>query len=705
MATDTQYKEFILENVIKQILTNGDTPTIELIDSMYNSLVIGKDFTQPQFDNVAAEVASLESASAQKYNDTNKEIWIDLDIAYQSTIENTKNTVDAFDRWRSEAVALEGKLKSLDARITNLLSTQLNKNAYYITEVFHDTTQVDLSQTSAYVNLNNNNVLINTSDNNPNKINLNYLSPDNITFTVLSRQALQNVSTAPGADLINTVNDTDNFWQSRIYVSSNSQPITTELVIKLSDSGIAISKISCDLHCANTNSAIQITPLTSTDGINFTQLNTNNITVSVTDNGFWVFPSITVTHVKFVMTKAGFDFIDGNSYIYEFGMEDISFYNLSFDTEFNELLISNSLFVPDKNDIPIPYHSATLTTCDDIPSNTNILYYLAALQNEDDTPVWVPVSSVDGFNLIYPNTINFGDKQTIELKNVMISFDTNGNIGFINPGANFTITNLVSDNVVNTVFTASNTRYILSNSNDRVLNYEIDGNLTIVNDSVKIFRNVGARGDTLLVRGIQRGWSFSDPYYSCAFEIKNTNGVSIDFGQQSVIIDNVQVNGVAKIATGIHTIKITKNNWVNVPAGIVDVTVLKATALYPYNHKLLIEGYTLNDPQNIYQGADTFAGYYMNEISIVDFISSAEDNDYTVFATDIDAPIVGKDTPSTVFVIKSNENMSDALDELFTIRFDVQNQFYNYIKFKAVLSTSDSTITPYLQSYKIKLSS
>ena len=94
----------------------------------------------------------------------------------------------------------------------------------------------------------------------------------------------------------------------------------------------------------------------------------------------------------------------------------------------------------------------------------------------------------------------------------------------------------------------------------------------------------------------------------------------------------------------------------------------------------------------------------MTQVSIYDLCNNVQSDDYSKFAIDIDAniPAISKG-PSTIFVVKSNENYSDFLDELFTVRFDFKNLLYKYIKFKAQLNTQDSGVTPNLDGYKLKI--
>ena len=61
---------------------------------------------------------------------------------------------------------------------------------------------------------------------------------------------------------------------------------------------------------------------------------------------------------------------------------------------------------------------------------------------------------------------------------------------------------------------------------------------------------------------------FSEPYYISNIEINNENGLLVDFGDQLIILDNTPTKGRITVPHGIHNIKIHKNNWVNISAGL-----------------------------------------------------------------------------------------------------------------------------------------
>lgn len=704
MSIADTYKNEILEEIIRQILDEGITLSLAEIETRYQAFVSNKDLSKPLFNSEDALIISAESFSVKKYNTTNQEVHRDLVVLYKELLNITDDSIKSFDRWRTEILSMQSQIRNLNTRIDNLLRTQIDKTSNFIIENFVDTLQIDLTNTTAFINLNDHTVSLSTSNNNPTRLLLNNLDDTHVQFTVLSRNNLRSVvNVTPPA---NALNDQNDFWQTRVLINDSRNTITSELKVQLSNVAVPISRIVFTTHSSNSGGPIQITPLISNDGINFTQLNTSNVTLSVETKGVWSFPSIDVFVVKFIMTKTGYDTIEDNNFVYEFGAQDISFFNENFSSDITQVLISNTLSALDRNNNPKEFDSVELEVCERLPTGTNIDYFISALSAANDIPTWISVDHVNKDPALHPKKINFGNINNITINNIKVSFDSTGSANLINPGANFSLVTLSSGNKIITAKLAPNARYILVNSNERILDYEIDQSVSILENSIEIFRNVGNKGNIDLVRNVQAGWTYQEPYYISAIEINDGNGVLIDFGDQQIILDNAFVKGRATIPHGIHVIKVHKNNWVNIPAGLLTMEQLKANdPLFPFNHKHLIEGYSLSLQENPYLGVDIFAGYYMKQVSIYDLNNNVKDDDYAKFAIDKDVniPSINKN-PSTVFVVKSNENYSDFLDEQFTVRFDVKNQLYKYLKFKAELTTNDNTVTPNLDGYKLKIS-
>ncbi len=703
MSISQTYSEVILEKIIRDILDEGIALSVSEIETRYNAFVSNQDLSEPLFNIDIAVVDVGESNTTTKQNQTNIEIARDLAVLYKELFSITDDSIKSFDRWRTELLLQQAQIRKLDSRITNLLRTQIERNTHFIIDNFENTSLIDTDNTTALISLKENTIALNLSNTDPTRITLNNLLSNNVEFSVLTRQNLQSVIDAPGGSPINAFFDVNNFWQTRVTMKTGNFPVTCELKVKITSTIEQVSKIVFKLHSANTSGAIQITPLISSDGANFSTLNVSNPTQSVSDTGTWSFPSIEVSVIKFVMTKTGYDVLENNNYTYEFGAEEIAFYNENFEPNLVQQLITTPLFAPDLDGNPIEFDSVTIETCERIPDNTSINYFISPLSTPNGTPIWTQIEPATRSNNVFPSQRNFGNIDNVTLTDFMVSFDSTSEL--INPASTFFVIDFSSGIPITNQQTFNDRRYVFLNSNERILDHQINNSSNVVLDSVEIFRNVGARGDVTLVRNLQRGWSYVDPFYITNVEVFSENGLSIDFGDQQIIIDNNSSHGKVLLSKGIHNIKINKNNWIPLLSGIVSLDNLKnIDKLFPFNHKYLIEGYSLPEIDNPYKGVDIFAGYYMKQVSIYDLSVNVTEDDYSKFAIDQDIAFEGKES-NIVFVVKSNENYSDFLDELFTIRFDIANQLYKYLKLKVEFLTTDSSVTPNLDGYKLKIAS
>jgi len=146
-----------------------------------------------------------------------------------------------------------------------------------------------------------------------------------------------------------------------------------------------------------------------------------------------------------------------------------------------------------------------------------------------------------------------------------------------------------------------------------------------------------------------------------------------------------------------------------------------ADSLYPYNHRYLVEGlaypsaYPSTDEQT-YRGFDIIAEHFMKEVSPFDLISNVASNDYSKFALDKDVADTGRlldgvaaaaaeQAPNNAFLLKIDGTNPDFVNEEFMLRFKSANSLFTYLRFKAELSTTDSKITPSVDSFRIKIAS
>lgn len=738
MSIDKTYNELLIEDFLKKKIEAGEFSTIIKLRHELLSYFESLDLSIPQFNAENHKVQYQEESSANKLNNTFKTIHTDLRVLYKE-MQNLGDTATiTYERYRLEAEALERRLENLENRIENLLLLAQDTDGYhsFFIDNFSDNYWVDQDNTTANVDSATQIVSIKPANSTPTRIYLEDLISTDVSFKIRSTIDFINRTDATNSELTYPFKQAHQAWSTTLNTKS-SRPMTCELWIKLANEPIDLNSIYIELNDSCRSSLLNITPLYSIDNYTFTQLPTVGYTQDIRSSCLFSFDKIKAKYIKFLLTKNGPDpGLSTDDKSYQFGFKEISFYNEGFTRNSSQVMVSRPIYIKDSlTNEPVEFSKIVLEACERVEAGTSINYFVA-VSNDVEFPTtnitWHPISPVSHAMPNYPTILDLGDISDYEVS-PSIAYDLMAENDFINPSASF---HLLSYDVglIDDIVDSTTTRYMFTNSDERILNYQlkdssysgsgIGGKLNIDENSIIIFRNVGERGlqaeeETSQVRSVHRGWGFKDPYYTCIIEIKNPIGISIDFGDQGIIIDEKFYTGVVDATVlsgkesdskGLHLIKIHKDNWLAVPSNLNSLDALKTEdLLYPYNHKLLIEGYSYgpsyqSNEEQIYKGVDLFAEFLMKKISIFDLIGSVAAGSFKYFALDKDAnnTHVNGNKPTQVFVIKVDEDNPDFQNEKFVLRFKQVNQKFKYLRFKAELSTQKNSITPILDSYKIK---
>jgi hypothetical protein len=737
MAIETTYRELIISDYLKDSLSRGVTVSASDVEDSLEELVEELDLSTPQFVASGHYVDRYGNSSASKANDTFNAMRQDLRVLYKEMLRLGKVSTETYERWAVESSAIEKQLVDLEDRIENLLllTQDTEGNFAILVDNFTDVTQVDLDETDTRVDLKAGMVNMQPSSAGATRVFLNDLdAARDVSFKVRTTIDFLGRVDAEGSDLANVFHQSSQTWWTSVQMK-RPRPVTAELTIRLSSTGpVNISRIFMELHDSGQSGPVQVTPLYSIDNINFSQLPTNTITQEVRSTASFSFREVEAQWVKFLITKQGPDPVSGQAaFSYQFGFKEISFYQEGFVKDEVQTLVTKPLWVADEDGTPLEFEKLTLDVCEREEEDTDIKYFITT-SNVATVPVssntaWTPISPTSRAQPLYPHIVTVGATTENEYgddETVRISYDSTAASGFVNPAVGFQLLeDDGSGDVQDTAVTATSRRYAFRNPADRILNYQIKDDVTIDWRSLQIFRNVGEQGLvktdlSAQVRKTQRGWGFDDPWYSCVVEILDPEGIEVDFGDQPVVIDEIRytgkvaenvLTGKSASATGIHRIKIHKNNWKHVTPGANTLDSLKALdSLYPYNHKLLIEGYSYGSsypsasPQ-VYAGMSLFAEHLMQRVSIFDMLYNITPGSYKYFATDLDAPgtHTGGNDPTTVFVAKCDTENPDFQNERFVIRFNLVNQLRKYLRLRIDFSTEDPKVSPACYSYKIKL--
>lgn len=725
MAIRDTYAEIIAELILREILREGEAPSASEITSRFETFVAENDISQPLFDALTAKVEKYEVSSVSKYNTTNTTIQQDLRVLYKHLFKVSDQTIQNFERWRNESRLLEGRLDDLNERINSLLLLSNDTAGFFnfMQDNFVDNRKVDLQNSTTYTNVAKGVLTMGTSSLGSTRVDLDDLRDEHVEFTVLTRKNLVSSVSADGSRTSYVVSDINNYWQERVHTSKPG-PISVELKINLLRE-TDISRIDVDLHMSNQNSTIQVTPQYSTDNYNWTQLPVTTPTRSILDKATFQFAPVTAKWVKFIMTKVGFDQVHKELYAYEFGVDEVAFFNESFSADAVATFVSKPLSVLDSEGNPQEFSRIVLEVCEDVPDDTKIDYFVAAFNDETASiGGFVPIDPLTRSNSTKPTVLDFGDLDSVTIEDIQVSYDPAGATGFVNPAETYTrIHDVLGATPDPRTGTASAVRYSFFNSNERLLDHVLAPGITIAQGTLELWRNTSAQNDETLVRGNVNGWGFDDPWYRTTVFVENALGYDLDFGGEPVIVDGVPVNGRVNVSSGRHTILVHKDNWKAIDlTSVTDLETLKAAdSLYPYNHRYMVEGlaYPSGFPttdEQIYRGFDIVAEYFMKEVSIFDIINNMAADNYERFALDKDAADASRlidavpattdeQTPQNSFVVKVDENNPDFLNEKFLLRFKSANALFKFLRLKAELSTTNDAVAPFLDSYRIKISS
>lgn len=723
MSIETTYRELILEKILREILQEGATPSVSELNARFDAYITDKDLSQPVFNPEDFKAISGSSASATTWNATNAAILQDISVLYRHLLKISAQSGDNFERWRAEIKLLNGQLNQLEERINSLLLVSEDTAGYFnfFQDTFNDQSKIDGSQTTAKVDVDRQLVTIDAdASSGATRIDLTQLKDKDVQFTVLSRNNLVSVVSAPGSKTTYAVSDVNNYWQERVYLSKPG-PVTGELKIDLG-SVQTLSRIDIDLHQSSSNSATQVVPFLSTDNYSFAQLPISDFSRSITDKTTFQFPATQARYIKILLTKQGFDVLHNQLYSYEFGVDEISFYHEGFSTTAIAQLITTPLSVTRPDGQLEQFSKVTLETCEIVPDGTQIDYYVAA-SNDASFPVaganFVSIDSLDRSEITKPTIVDFGDPEDVSISGLLISHDLTTNSGvFVNPSRSYTlVTGIAAGEAVTQSGYASALRYSFVNRNDRILNYTLASGVQL-SAGVELWRNISYPGDERDVRDVRSGWGFSEPYYKTTVHVDNAGGITVDFGGKTIVVDGEAKQGRVFFSEGHHIISVHKDNWKYINASTVsNLSTLKtADTLYPYNHRYLIEGFAYpsgwsTTEEKVYLGFDIVGEFLAKQVSVFDLQHNVAADDYSKFAIDTDAKdaaamlngVTFNKDPSRVFLLKVDDTNPDFINEKFLLKFSSVSSLYKYLRFKAVLSTTDTELTPALEAYRIKL--
>lgn len=272
------------------------------------------------------------------------------------------------------------------------------------------------------------------------------------------------------------------------------------------------------------------------------------------------------------------------------------------------------------------------------------------------------------------------------------------------------------------------------NSVNRILD------LRVGNGNLQVWRNRGRNTHYLLIQDtagalVEDGWAFKNGLYQTYMLVDTPGGIELDFGPSPIWIDEERITGRVRLSEGVHFFKVRPESWYSLE-GLTNVSsfnrVTKAFTgdkvqygstinrdeeptieggsivvdrLYPYNHKLIIEGLTYGpafedvSTQQRYQ-THTYAAYHPYFISDNEFITRIGSGEYGAYSRVQLSD--GAGGVETGIMVKWTGDAQDSSKEEFLV-IEQNSSPASAVILKATLRTLNPNRSPSLDGYQIRI--
>lgn len=722
MPLSTAYKEYILEKLHKEYLLDGVIPTSDQLEAdLLEYQKTHPDLSLPKSKYLNFDVERGSSSSATQIKTIAETVSDDVSVITREIYNLAIQSMSYYERWSYQVKALASKAKKLEQRVDSLLLMRDKTAGFFaaVGDVFSDMNLVDTDYTTVRINTDEQAVTLNPGSLGAatvKQIDTTWMTSKDVSFYPLAGNIGTSTIDITNLDKIFKTDLTT--WVSQIS-SAKSGSLTAELKAHVSlDSDIEVSKVSME-YTGSIQAQANITAMYSVDGYTWYIVPCLDGTKPLSDRMIWSFPLTKMRWVKFLFYKPSSD-DSGN---YKYSIRSIRLYGNVYSQDAGNLFYSNSLQATTPKGDPVEFSSIQLDACEQLSTNTDIKYYVAASKDDSTWTAWTDISPSSRNSINYPKIVSFGGTTWYNNTNAkpvgLASFDQNSSYQLIT-----TLFDLSSSYTNSTVYCR------FKDSSFGVVNTAIPvasgKDPDIVGNSVVVWRNVrpdtssgldaflsGGQYYSKTVRGTPRGWGSNGLVYTCYFEILDPEGKIFNFGNTVCSIDGQAVTGTIRVSSGVHKFLSESKYWFDIapssPSILSTEEELKiADPLYPYNHKLLIEGYRYSsnfEGERIYSGTDNSAEFYAARTSLFDIENNTKD--YGYFAV---KGVGSYEYDSTTFttlgvIVEFDANNSDYTNELFSIKWrggDISDN-YKYVKLKAELETNDAGLTPVLTTYRLKL--
>lgn len=649
---ETQIKETV---VTEFVYKNKRTPTSlelkELIaeykSSHPNLAIVGKsgyDIVKPGF---------MSSSSSTEENKNIRALKSDFELA-DNRIDYLAEQLAVSDIGLASTVRkLQRELTGLESRLDNiLLFTQID-NPFLIgyEETFTTGNKLDMSRSS---------VSLESFGLTASKRNLGAfdLSNTKITYSTSANKGFLSFFNNSGTDSLKE--DDGQVWTHQVYTRYSSGRVAVELTLDFNNE-IYVGNVRLNFVSFARESNMKITTSYSVDGITFMSVTPGE--VNVVDHEFFMDVGVDkIKKLRFIISK---EYADANTlqnqYVYHFSLDSLKIYSNVYSSE-DSIAFLGPYPMYDDNLDDYFFTKATCELCLSSGDESSVNVFLSK-----DNLSYFPLRDSNDY-VLFGNSVTDDSGQQI-----------------VDTAAKYAI---VDDDECE-----------YDSSTEGVLNFYIPQEYLnrFIPKSLIIKRNIPVTGSLDNIDGVEPGWILEDGLYKTTIFVDNPNGTTLDFGPTLAYINNVEVTGKVSVPYGYSTFATSVNNWRAVDSGAASLGDLKnSDKLYPYNHKLLIEGYSYVrsfNEEKIYNGFEYFSK--LMRYVPVDYFNAHE--------LDLDIYTYEETNSGLKFKVKVNKSLNNWSEEKFQGSWSLQDESGNELWVKLLLRSKTNTKSAIVNSFKLRV--
>lgn len=375
MDIATVQKQKFLNNIYRIMYSDGTKPSEQEVRKAFTSyatnnplgLPISVDYNRLQISNMTDVDLLNELMVSSVFN---------LEILYDSIFENNQQLFSIVTALNNKLNGLRARRKKLEAKVDQLLFANSNSDGYFYSffETFSGLDKLDMSLTTAYVDLVNNNVTLPKITNAvSDSIINNKIVPSGATYSaVMNDVTLVSDSAIENFDFVlDGLNDT--YWNYE-FKSDDLGIASVSITIPL-DGSYIISKIDGTLLTSSPCSVYMRATPVATGGED--QVRVRDSKDDYTKFSFSI-PADYYSSIALTLVKVEPDRLESSTsglYVYSFGLRDLFISSAYYDSR--AILVSAPISIPSSDNKNLAISAVSVEVDSEILPGTNIQYYIA----------------------------------------------------------------------------------------------------------------------------------------------------------------------------------------------------------------------------------------------------------------------------------------------------------------------------------------